>query len=238
MARFSEKTILVTGASGGVGAAIAQNLGEEGATVCLSGRNSERLQEIAGQLSQPGRCYPGDLTIDKEMDDVVRRMLAENPRLDGVIHGAAIIALAPVATGSTEDFENQFKTNVLAPYRLTQLLLPALTASRGQVIFLNSSAGLVARAEVSQYAATKHALKAVADSLREECNPAGVRVCSLFLGAIATSMQESVRAYQKRDYHPESLIQPRDVAGMVSVLLALPTTSEVTDVTMRPTARS
>lgn len=239
MARFSERTILVTGASGGVGAAIARALGEDGATVCLSGRNAERLQSVAAQIpEQRGRCYPGDLTAEKEMDEVVRRLLVENPRLDGVIHGAAIIALAPVATGSLEDFERQFKTNVLAPYRLTQLLLPALTASRGQVIFLNSSAGLVARAEVSQYAATKHALKAVADSLREECNPAGVRVCSLFLGAIATSMQEAVRAYQKREYDPESLIQPGDIAGMISVLLALPPTSEVTDVTMRPTAKS
>lgn len=239
MVRFSERTILVTGASGGVGAAIARSLGEEGATVCLSGRNLERLETVAAQLpDQRGRCYPGDLAVEKETDEVVRRMLAENSRLDGVIHGAAIIALAPVATGLTEDFENQFKTNVLAPYRLSQLLLPALTASRGQLIFLNSSSGLVARAEVSQYAATKHALKAVADSLREECNSAGVRVCSLFLGAIATPMQEAVRAYQNRAYHPESLIQPEDIAGMVSALLALPPTSEVTDVTMRPTAKS
>lgn len=238
MALFSGQTVLVTGASGGVGGAIVRRLGEEGGTVCLSGRNRKRLEEIAAQLPENrGRCYPADLTVERQLQDAVSRILTENERLDAVIHCAAIIVMEPVATALVRDFKNQFQTNVLGPFRLTQLLLPALTSSQGQIVFINSSAGRDARAGVSQYAATKHALTAVADSLRDECNPSGVRVCSLFLGSTATPMQAAVRVRQKRAYDAALLSQPDDVAEMVAAVLALPRTSEVTDVVMRSAAK-
>jgi NADP-dependent 3-hydroxy acid dehydrogenase YdfG len=236
MVLFSGQTVLVTGASGGVGEAIARRLGEAGATVCLSGRNRKRLEEIAAQLPENlGRCYPVDLTVETQLQEAVKEILAENQRLDALIHCAAIIVMEPVATAAARDFENQFQTNVLGPFRLTQLLLPALLSSRGQIVFINSGAGRHARAGVSQYAATKHALTAVADSLRDECNALGVRVCSLFLGSTATPMQAAVRAQQKCAYDPARLIQPEDVAEMVAAVLALPRTAEVTDVVIRPT---
>lgn len=235
MALFSGQTILVTGASGGVGEAVVRRLAKLGATICLSGRNQKRLEELARQLpGGPAQCYPADMTVEDELLRVAQGFLGKNRRLDAVVHCAAIISLAPIATAAVRDFERQFQTNVVGPFRLTQLLLPALISSRGQVVFMNSSAGRHATAEVSQYAATKHALKAVADSLREECNPAGVRVCSLFLGSTATPMQEAIRAQQKRPYEPERLIQPGDVAEMVSAVLALPRTAEVTDLVLRP----
>ncbi|MGH8093086.1 MAG: SDR family NAD(P)-dependent oxidoreductase [Chthoniobacterales bacterium] len=239
MARFSEQIFLVTGASGGVGGAIARALGQEGATVCLTGRSRKRLEELAAQLpGKQGQCYPADLMDESGLEAMAKEILAQNRQLHGVIHCAAIIAMQSFARASVADFERQFKTNVLGPFRLTQLLLPALGFSQGQVIFINSSAGREARAGVGQYAATKHALKAVADSLRDECNSSGVRVCTLFLGSTATPMQAGVRAWQRRSYEPEKLIQPDDVAGMVAAILALPRTAEVTDVIMRPTAKT
>ena len=239
MALFSGQTILVTGASGGVGEAIARALGEQGATVCLSGRNEKRLAEIAGQVPEKrGRCYPADLTMEKDLQSALTTILAEHQRLDALIHCAAINVTEAITTATTEDFDRQFKTNVLGPFQITQRLLPVLISSQGQVLFINSSAGLNARGGSSQYAATKHALKAVADSLRDECNAAGVRVCSLFLGATATPMQAAVRAQQNRSYDPRRLIQPPDVAAMVTAVLALPRTAEVTDIAMRPTAKT
>ena len=238
MGILSAQTILVTGASGGIGEAIARALGEQGATVCLTGRNRRRLREIAGRMpDQQAQCYPADLTIAEEVQSAAKKILADHQQVDALVHCAAVIALDAIATGSVESFDRQFQTNVLGPFSLTQLLLPALIASQGQVVFTNSSAGLTARAGASQYAATKHALKAVADSLREECNSAGVRVCSLFLGATATPMQAVVRAQQHRSYSPHRLMQPDDVAAFVTALLALPRSVQVTDVMMRPMMR-
>ena len=235
MGIFSGQTILVTGASGGIGEAIAGALGVKGANVCLTGRNRKRLLEIANRMpAQRAHSYPADLTVAKEVRSVAKKILGDHQRVDAVVHCAAVIALDPIAIASIKNFDRQFQTNVLGPFSLTQLLLPALIASQGQVVFTNSSAGLTARAGVSQYAATKHALKAIADSLREECNSAGVRVCSLFLGATATPMQAAVRTQQKRHYAPDRLMQPEDVAALVTALLALPRTAEVTDVMMRP----
>ena len=104
----------------------------------------------------------------------------------------------------------------------------------GQVVFVNSSAGLTARAGVGQYAATKHALRAVADSFREEVNADGLRVLSVFLGRTATPMQEAVHKMEGKAYYPERLMQAEDVAAVVVNALSLPRTAEVTDIYARP----
>ena len=134
-----------------------------------------------------------------------------------------------------EEFDAQYSTNVRAPYLLTKRLLPGLIAARGQVVFMNSTAGLAAaRADVGQYAASKHALRAVADSLREELNPQSVRVLSLYLGRTASPMQERLFQEEGRTYHPETLLQAEDVASVVLHALMLPDTAEITDLTIRP----
>jgi NADP-dependent 3-hydroxy acid dehydrogenase YdfG len=236
---LSNETVLITGASGGIGQSVSFALAQQGASLCLCGRNRARLNQIAARVpEQKAHCYPADLTVEKELKTTVDAVLADNRRLDILIHCAAIFALGAVATASAEDFERQFRTNVLMPFRLTQLLLPSLIQAQGQVVFFNSSAGLNARSNVSQYAATKHALRAVADGLREECNSSGVRVCSFFLGDTATEMQAAIRAQQGRTYEPKLLIQPEDVAAMVVAVLTLPRTSEVTNVMIRPMAKT
>lgn len=113
-----------------------------------------------------------------------------------------------------------------------------MRSCKGQIVFINSSAGLNARADVGQYAATKHALKAIADSLREEVNADGVRVLSMFLGRTATPMQDAVHKMEGKEYHPECLIQPEDVAAVVVNALSLPRTAEVTDIHIRPMNKS
>ena len=117
---------------------------------------------------------------------------------------------------------------------MTCALLPMLKAGRGQIVFMNSSMGLRVRAGVAHYAASKHALRALADGLREEINLDGVRVLSVFLGRTASPMQADAHRAEGRSYRPENLIQPTDVASLVSHVLALPRTAEVTDIHMRP----
>jgi NADP-dependent 3-hydroxy acid dehydrogenase YdfG len=113
-------------------------------------------------------------------------------------------------------------------------MLPLLIEAKGQVVFVNSSQALRAAAGLGQYAATKHAMKAVAHSLQDEVNASGVRVMSLFLGRTAGELQRAIFAAEGRPYPPERLFQPADVAGVVVSLLGLPRTAEVTDIVLRP----
>ena len=240
MALLNDQIAVVTGASSGIGRAIALALAEQGATVCLAARRFEALKEIAAHcLAVPRKLLPYQLDIasDTDVEKFAAQLRADFGHIDVLIHSAGIFSLGPVSRASIADFESQFRTNVLGPYALTQALLPMLRPQRGQIVFINSTAGLVARENVSQYAATKHALKAFADSLREEVNREGIRVMSLYLGRTATPLQAKVRALEKKPYCADDLIQTRDIAATVVSALSLSRSAEITEIRMRPFTR-
>ncbi|MEI9953258.1 MAG: SDR family NAD(P)-dependent oxidoreductase [Pseudomonadota bacterium] len=103
---------------------------------------------------------------------------------------------------------------------------------------MNSSVGLAASATLGPYAATQHALKALADALRAEVNAAGVRVLSVYPGRTATALMLARFSMEGRAYRPELLLQPEDVANVVISSLALPRTAEVTNINIRPMVKS
>ena len=137
-----------------------------------------------------------------------------------------------------EHLDLQYRSNFRGPYALIQLLLPLLRKQQGQIVFINSSAALRSSATVGQYAAMQHALRAVADSLRDEVNADGIRVLSVYPGRTATPRMAALFEQEGRPYRPELLMQPEDVAAMVTHALALPRTAEVTDISMRPMLKS
>ncbi len=136
------------------------------------------------------------------------------------------------------ELDNLYRVNVRAPYALTKALLPMVRANRGQIVFINSSAGLTARGGIAAYAATKHALKAIADSLRSEVNTAGIRVITIYPGRTATPQQEKIHEQEGKTYQSERLLQAEDVAKAVLNALAMPRTAEVTDISIRPMQKS
>ena len=131
-----------------------------------------------------------------------------------------------------------YRSNLRGHYALTQALLPLLRKQHGQIVFINSSAGLRSPASVGQFSATQHALRAVADSLRDEVNADGVRVLTVFPGRTATPRMAALFEKEGRAYRPELLMQPEDIASMVTHTLSLPRTAEVTDISMRPFLKS
>ncbi len=237
MTALANKIAVVTGASSGIGKAMALGLAAQGAVVCLLGRRPDELEAVAKQArkhSAKAHCYRADLERDDDIRDIAARLEREMPGVDVLVHSAGTIAHGSVESAPVKDFDCQYRTNVRAPYALTQALLPMLRSHQGQVVFMNSSVGLRAPAGVGQYAATKHALKAMADSLRDEVNAHGVRVLSVYLGRTATPMQAAVHEMEGREYHPERLMQPEDVVTLVLSALTLPRTAEVTDISIRP----
>ena len=154
-----------------------------------------------------------------------------------LVHAAGVCAFGNIEETPAAQLDQLFAVNVRAPYELTRSLLPALKSRAGQVVLMSSSAGVVARAGFGPYAVTKHAVKALADTLREEANSDGVRVLTVFPGRTATTMQAVLHQQEKKPYHPEQLLQPEDVAAVVMCALTLPRTAEITDVHMRPMAK-
>jgi NADP-dependent 3-hydroxy acid dehydrogenase YdfG len=230
---------ILTGASGGIGQALALALGQQGAALALIGRDKRKLDSLAAKLQNGAtRCYSTDLGDDQELEATANALGKDWASVDILIHAAGVTTLGPVESSRKEDLDANYRINVRAPYLLTQALLPALKKNKGQIVFINSTAGLQARGELTQYAASKHALKAVADGLRDEVNQSGVRVLNLFLGRTATPMQALTCRQEGRQYRPELLIQPEDVASVVVNALLLPRTAEVTEIRMRPLAKS
>jgi NADP-dependent 3-hydroxy acid dehydrogenase YdfG len=234
---FTGQTAIITGGGGGVGAAVALALAAAGASIHLIGRRVETLESVAAKaraLGAAALCYSGDLADSAGQLELVERLIRDLPQVDILIQNAAIFSAGPVERASLAEFDAQYQTNVRAPYVLSQALLPMLKARRGQIVFVNSSSGIVAKPMSAQYDSTKHALKAIADSLRGEVNPHGIRVLTVYLGRTATDMQEWVHRIQGKPYQPELLLQPRDVASVILHALSLPPTAEVTDIHIRP----
>jgi NADP-dependent 3-hydroxy acid dehydrogenase YdfG len=239
--RFCNRFAVVSGAGSGVGAAIALALAAEGADLCLVGRRVERLDAVASKASALGSktvCYGVDLGQQDQLVELARRILADAGGVSILVHSAAMIEKAPIESASLEDFDSHYRVNVRAPYALTQALLPSLRERRGEIVFINSSSGITAKPSFAQYDATKHALRALADSVRGEVNESGVRVLSIFLGRTASDLQERLHSEERKVYRPELLLQPEDVASVVVNALALPRSAEVTDVHIRPMIKS
>lgn len=223
---------LITGAGSGIGAALAHRLHDRGDELVLLARDAGRARAIAeqfpgastlvGDLSQPGRL---SWALSKQH-------LPE--RIDSIVHVAGIVDLGLVADLSPTVWEQQLAVNLVAPAELTRLLLPVLRASGGQVVFVNSGAGLRASPEWSAYAASKHGLKALADALRAEEADNGVRVSSIFPGRTATPMQQRVHQQEGSEYHPERFIDPESVATTIITALDLPRDAQITDLSVRP----
>lgn len=218
---------LITGASGGIGSAIARALSDEGVRLFLVGR---KLENLTG-----GEAFQADLTDDAQLRATAAKVLEVYGGVDILVHSIGLFRAGPIATSPVEDLDAQYRVNLRVPYLLTQELLPSLIERQGQVVFVNSGAGShPARGSWGAYSATKHALRALADSLRDEVNKKGVRVLTVFPGRTATPMQEEVHRFEGRAYDPARFLQPEDVASAVVHALGLPRTAELTDLHIRP----
>ena len=237
MPKLKDNVAVITGASAGIGKAISSALVKEGASVCLIGRNPVSLEAAIKDIGRDTahiKTYRTDLTVDADIQTLAAALQRDFGNIDILVHSAGMYSMGKIEDSPVEQFDLQYRTNVRAPYLLTQALLPMIRSRKGQIVFINSSAGLRAREGVSQYAATKHALKAVADSLREEVNAEGIRVLSVYPGRTATPMQALVHEMEGKAYFPERLMQPEDIAAVVINALSLPGSAEVTDMHIRP----
>jgi NAD(P)-dependent dehydrogenase (short-subunit alcohol dehydrogenase family) len=216
--------ILITGATRGIGRALVDLAAGRGHEVLACGRDADALAAL------PGTPVVADLAHPETLAAAV----AGIDRLDALVHCAGMVRLGPVADTPYATWAEHLTVNLAAPAELTRALLPALRAARGRVVFVNSGAGLRASPDWSAYAASKHGLRALADSLRAEEAGNGVRVSSVFPGRTATDMQRGVRAAEGSEYREAEYLRPETVAGAVLTALEAPDDAHLTDLVLRP----
>ncbi len=227
MNQFKNKRAMVTGASSGIGQAIAQALAAEGA----------HIHAVARAWPKPPagwQLHNADFTVEADVKRLAAEVSTSASTLDLLIHCAGVLEIGTVADFPVTLLDTMYKVNVRAPFLLTQFLLPQLTQNKGQIVFINSSAAIAPNTNLAGYSSAKAAMKSIADCLRLEVNSSGVRVMSVYPGKTASTMQQRAHMLAGKPYDAESLMQPEDVAQMVLSALALHKTAEMTDLHIRP----
>lgn len=218
-------TAMITGASRGVGVALARALAPTH-TLFLAGRPSSGLDEVAVRFG--ATTWPLDLADVDEIPAVVEPI----DKLDVLIHNAGVAYPGRVAESTVEEWQDTLHVNVVGAVALTLALLPALRAAGGHVVFINSGAGINASPGLASYSASKFALRGFADSLRTD-EPA-LRVTSVHPGRIATEMQEDLIAYEGKQYDPSRFLSPETVAKVVADAVNAPSDAHINEVIVRP----
>jgi NADP-dependent 3-hydroxy acid dehydrogenase YdfG len=221
------RTILVTGAGRGLGRTLAERLSERGDTVIAHARSASALDGVPH-----AQALIADLADPASLGDAVAALGVE--RLDALVHNAGVLNVDVVADETLESWQRTMAVNVLSVAELTRLLLPALRVARGHVLFLNSGAGLNAAPRLASYSASKHALKAIADSLRAEEQANGIRVTSFYPSHFDTDMQRGLRDQYGADYDPDRAMSQDSVATTILTVLDAPADMVVNELRTEP----
>lgn len=217
---------VVTGASGGIGSEVVGELSRDHIVVAI-GRNQERLRRVAeaGSLVVP-------LVLDLDDVEGIADVLRHIPRVDALVNAAAIASRFTLEDARPADWESALHTNVTAPAEVTRVLLPQLREAQGTVVFLGSGASRASNRYNVVYSATKHALQAVADGLRQHVAKDGVRVATVAPGQTDTQMVRWDDDYPKSE--PPTFIAPSTVARSIRHVIDAPADTQITEVWVRP----
>jgi len=218
--RFKGRTVLITGASSGIGAALARRFAAEGADLVLTARRLGKLENIAASLPEPHgavRVFECDVTQDGPLDDVVRALKRAGAKIDVVIANAGFGVAGAVQDLTLEDYRRQFETNVFGVLRTIYATWTELPRPGGQLVIIGSVAGYIPQGGASAYGMSKFAIRALAESLRVELAPEGVAVTLISPGFVDSDIRRTdnrgVVHEHARDSIPAWLRMPVDRAA-------------------------
>jgi NADP-dependent 3-hydroxy acid dehydrogenase YdfG len=229
MADDDSKVFLITGASTGIGAATARMAVEAGYRVVLSARSEDKLAALAQELGGDDRALavPADVGVWEDNERLAKSALDRFGRLDVVFANAGFGAQRSFLGDSPEHWREMVLTNVLGVAYTIRATLEALREREGHMVLTSSAAGRRA-IEGSLYSATKHAVTAMGESLRQEVNGAGMRVTLIEPGMVDTPFF---------DNPGEGRLQAEDVARVVMFAVSQPPHVDVNEILLRPTAQ-
>ncbi|MBN8215776.1 MAG: SDR family NAD(P)-dependent oxidoreductase [Spirochaetes bacterium] len=229
---LQDRVILVTGASRGIGKAIAKRLAIGGARLALVGRGLRGLEEASRELGPTGGealLLPYDLTEASSYPRILKAILERWGRLDALVNNAGIAETAPFESETPDAWDRLLAVNARAPFFLTQAVLPELRKTKGRIVNIASVVAHTGYAQQAAYSASKHALLGWTKALARELVSDGVRVHIIAPGGVATEMVSRMRP----DIRPEELIQPEEVAEAVAYLLSMNGRGVVDEIQLR-----
>jgi NADP-dependent 3-hydroxy acid dehydrogenase YdfG len=238
------RVALVTGASSGIGDAIARVLADAGAKVAIVARRRERLDVLARELGAAGAevlVLAADLLREDENRRIVAGTEKHFGRLDILVNNAGVMLLSPVDGADPEDWRRMLELNVLAPMVSSQAALPGMRArGGGHIVNIASTAGRIANPNISGYSASKFGIVAFSESMRREVYKDKIRVTVIEPGVVETELREHIPhagTKQAIDAWAAAMrqLQPEDVANAVLYCVTQPEHVNVNEILMRPT---
>ncbi|MCQ5471521.1 NADP-dependent 3-hydroxy acid dehydrogenase YdfG [Pantoea sp. AN62] len=237
---MTQKVILITGASSGIGAGIARELAKTGATLLLGARREERLNALAEELRFNGAevaVKALDVTQRGQLTDFVGFALAQWGRVDVMINNAGIMPLSPLASLRVEEWDQMIDVNIKGVlYGIAAVLPPMLARQSGHIINIASIGALAVSPTAAVYCATKFAVRAISDGLRQENSQ--LRVTCVHPGVVESELAATITdptAAQAMQQYRAIALQPDAIGRAVRYAIEQPEEVDVNEIVVRPT---
>ncbi|PWT92461.1 MAG: hypothetical protein C5B54_03485 [Acidobacteria bacterium] len=236
--QLQDKIAVITGATSGIGKAVALRFMQEGAIVAGVARRKEMLESMAGQSFRP---YAADLSVESQSTDCIRQIISELPGIDILVHAAGIIGSGNIENTTLSDWDVMMNINLRSVFHLTQLAMPSLIERKGNVVSISSVAGLRSFPGVLSYCVSKAGLDQFTRCVALEMAPKGVRVNAVNPGVVVTQLHRSggmnedqYQAFLQRSEttHPLGRVGTAEEIAEIVLFLASDRASWITGVTM------
>ncbi|MFD0022166.1 SDR family oxidoreductase [Streptomyces sp. NPDC058382] len=237
------RVALVTGASSGIGRATAIEFVRRGAKVAVSARRADRLKELAAELGDAALALPADLTAPGQAEETVRRTLGGLGRLDILVNNAGYATNGLVEDGDPAVWDTVVDINLRAVMTLSRAALPHLLAAAGgpagvaDLVTVSSVVGRRASAGNAPYAATKHAVIAFSEVMRQEVAARRVRVGVIEPGMVATEMTLGTGIGGELGTSADDWLREQDLAEAIAFMVTRPKQAAISEILMRPTTQ-
>ena len=234
----TNKVVMITGASSGIGAAIAKELSDAGATVVLIARRGDRLAEVAASLKGPHSLFVVDVTDRDAMRQAALDTVATYGRIDVLVNNAGIMPLSRMDALKTDEWDAMIRVNIGGVLNGIAAVLPNMNqAGRGQIINIASIGALSVVPMATVYCATKYSVHAISEGLRQEHD--ALRVTCIYPGVVESELADHITdpdaAAAMREYR-QTALKPDAIARAVHFAISQPEDADINDIVIRPTA--
>ncbi len=243
---LTNKVAIVTGASSGIGRATAQSLAKKGVRVVLGARRRDRLDELASEIQSVGGqalSFVTDVAQRQSCEDLIRYTIEQWGRIDILVNNAGLMPLSFIKNLHVDEWDRMIDVNIKGVLYCTAAALPhMLTAKSGHIVNVSSVAGRIVFPAGSVYCATKHAVTAFSEGLRQELSTRkNIRVTCIEPGVVATELTSTITDESLQEYvegaKKMAALQSQDIADAILYAVFSPNHVNVNEILIRPTAQ-